>query len=143
MDRDIADLENSALRLAARKAYAAAGISARDIGVAEVHDAAAFSEISHVEALGLTEIGQGGPFIASGATTFGGQVPVNLSGGLQSKGHPVAATGLGQIFELTKQLRGELENRKVPGARYAAASNGGGFMGVEDAIVVVSILGHA
>jgi acetyl-CoA acyltransferase len=143
MDRDIADLENSALRLAAKKAYAAAGISARDIGVAEVHDAAAFSEISHVEALGLCDIGQGGPFVGSGATAFGGQVPVNLSGGLQSKGHPVAATGLGQIHELTKQLRGELENRKVPGARYAAASNGGGFMGVEDAIAVVSILGHA
>ncbi len=142
-DRDITDSENSALRLASRKAFAAAGIGPEDVAVAEVHDASAFSEITHVEALGLCEIGQGGAFIASGATTFGGKVPVNLSGGLQSKGHPVAATGLAQLFELTKQMRGELDNRKVPNARYAVASNGGGFIGVEDAIAVVSVLGQA
>lgn len=139
-DRDIGDLENSALRLAGRKAMAQAGIAPSDIGVAEVHDASAFSELTHLEALGICGFGESGPFIERGDASFGGAVPVNLSGGLQSKGHPVAATGLGQIHELVLQMRGRAEGREVPGARWAVASNGGGFIGVEDAIAAVTVL---
>ena len=141
--RDVADVENAALRRAAKQAYQMAGITPADIAVAEVHDASAFAEIPHIELLGLCEIGGGGRYIESGAATFGGRTPVNLSGGLQSKGHPVAATGLAQVYELTRQLQGRAEGRTVAGARYAVASNGGGFMGVEEAVSVVTILGRA
>lgn len=140
--RDIADLDNAVLRRAAVQAYQRAGITPGDVSVAEVHDASAFSEIAQVEQLGFCEIGQGGRLVESGATTFGGRIPVNLSGGLQSKGHPVAATGLGQVHELTKQLRGEAEGRNVENARFAVAANGGGFMGVEEAVAVVTVLGR-
>lgn len=141
--RDIGDVENSALRRASQAAYKLAGITPSDISVAEVHDASAFAEIPHIELLGLCEIGAGGLYIESGAASFGGRTPVNLSGGLQSKGHPVAATGLAQVYELTRQLRGQAEGRTIDGARYAVASNGGGFMGVEEAMSVVTILGRA
>ena len=141
--RDIADVENAALRRAAKAAYQQAGITPADIAVAEVHDASAFAEIPHIELLGLCEIGKGGRYIESGDASFGGRTPVNLSGGLQSKGHPVAATGLAQVYELTQQLRGRAEGRTIDGARYAVASNGGGFMGVEEAVSVVTILGRA
>jgi len=141
--RDVADVENAALRRAAKAAYQMAGVKPGDISVAEVHDASAFAEIPHIELLGLCEIGTGGRYIESGAASFGGRTPVNLSGGLQSKGHPVAATGLAQVYELTRQLRGQAEGRTVEGARYAVASNGGGFMGVEEAVSVVTILGRA
>lgn len=142
-NRDVADVEKSALRRAAKEAYLRAGIKPSDISVAEVHDASAFAEIPQIEMLGLCDLGAGGRFIESGVASYGGRVPVNLSGGLQSKGHPVAATGLAQIYELTLQLRGQAEGRLVEGARYAVAANGGGFMGVEEAVSVVTILGRA
>lgn len=138
--RDIDDVENSALRLAGQIAMKQAGITPADIDVMEVHDASAFSEFTHLEAVGIADFGQAGAFIERGDASFGGAVPVNLSGGLQSKGHPIAATGLGQIHELTRQLRGEVEDRVVNGAKYALASNGGGYMDVEDAIAVITVL---
>lgn len=139
--RDIADSKNAAMHQAALKAYDQAGITPQDISVAEVHDASAYAEINLIEMIGLCGFGEGGRLTESGATRLGGKVPVNTSGGLQSKGHPISATGIGQLYELATQLRGEAGARQVAGARYAISANGGGFYGVEDVIACVTILG--
>lgn len=136
-------LESHCVALAAQRAYAAAGISAKDIDVVEVHDASSFAEILQIENLGLCGRGEGGPYTASGATTLGGECPVNTSGGLVSKGHPIAATGIIQLHELVTQLRGEAGARQVQGARIAVAENGGGFLRIEDAAAVVTVLDRA
>ena len=141
--RDIADVENAALRLTAKAAYAQAGLQPKDISVAEVHDASAFGEVNQIEMVGLCEFGEGGVLAEEGATRLGGRIPVNVSGGLESRGHPVAATGLAQIAELVHQLRGEAGARAVEGARYGLAACSGGFMGVEDVACCVTILGRA
>ncbi len=141
--RAIEDAAGGALHAAARAAFGQAGLTPKDISVAEVHDATAYGEISHLEITGLAEPGQAGPMAESGTTALGGRIPVNVSGGLESKGHPVAATGLAQIFELTQQLRGEAGRRTVADARYALASCGGGFFNVEEGLSVVTILGRA
>lgn len=135
-----ADFDNHVIRRAADTAYRAAGLGPEAIDVAEVHDAAAFGEIFASELLGLCPLGAGGRFAESGATSLGGSVPVNTSGGLESRGHPISATGLAQIFELTTQLRSEAGLRQVAGARTAIQENGGGFIGTEEAVAVVSIL---
>ena len=140
-DRELDDVRHAAVHLATLEAYETAGISPSDVSVAEVHDASAYAEIAHTEYLGFCDFGQGGALAESGATTLGGRIPVNVSGGLQSRGHPVAATGLAQIHELVTQLRHEAGARQVKDARLAIASNGGGFIGVEDAICCVTILG--
>lgn len=140
--RDIGDYANHIGRRAALQAYDQAGISGADVDVAEVHDATSFAEIQQIENLGLCGSGEGGPFSESGATTLGGKVPVNPSGGLVSKGHPVGATGLAQVFELVAQLRGEAGERQVDGARVAVAENGGGFLDVEEAATTVTVLAH-
>ena len=119
-----------------------AGVSPRDISLAEVHDATAMGEIMQIENLGFCAFGEGGPTSARGETRLGGRVPVNPSGGLESKGHPIGATGLGQIFELASQLRGEAGKRQVIGARVAVAENGGGLIGIEEAVASVVILSH-
>ena len=137
------DLDNHIGRIAARKAWEQAGIGPQDISVAEVHDATSFAEIRHVENLGLCEIGQGGFMAERGETTLGGRIPVNTSGGLISKGHPVGATGAIQIIELVTQLRGEAGGRQVDGARFAAAENGGGFYDGEEAVAAVTVLAKA
>jgi acetyl-CoA acetyltransferase len=93
-----------------------------------------------VEALGLSAPGQAGHDAEAGVTALGGRIPVNVSGGLVSKGHPLGATGLGQIHELVTQLRGEAGQRQVDGARIALAENSGGFYGVEDGLSAVTIL---
>ena len=103
--------------------------------LAEVHDATAFCELYQVEMLGFCEPGQGGPLVESGATTLGGRIPVNTSGGLVSKGHPVGATGLSMVAELAEQLRGEAGERQVARARIALAENGGGVIGFDEAAV--------
>lgn len=127
---------------AAKKAYEQAGVGPDAMSLAEVHDATAIGEIIEVEALGLCTLGEGGPFAASGATTLGGRIPVNPSGGLESKGHPIGATGLGQIYEIVTQLRHEAGKRQVEAAKFGIAQNGGGIYGVEEAVVCVHILGH-
>jgi acetyl-CoA acetyltransferase len=127
-------------RLAAKKAFAAAGVMPQDIDVAEVHDATSFCEIYQLEMLGFCGDGEGGPFVESGATALGGAIPVNVSGGLVSKGHPVGATGLSMIAELVEQLRGEAGARQVAGARLALAENGGGVVGFDEAACGVVIL---
>ncbi|MGP0091810.1 MAG: thiolase family protein [Xanthobacteraceae bacterium] len=137
------DLSRHLGRVAADKAYAQAGIGPKDIDLAEVHDASAFAEVLQTENLGLCAPGDGGPIAERGETRLGGRIPVNTSGGLVSKGHPIGATGAIQIHELVTQLRGEAGGRQVEGARFAAAENGGGFFGVEEAATVVTILGRA
>lgn len=112
-----------------RIAYETTSISPGDIDVAEVHDATAYGELFQTEQVGFCPVGEGGPFVESGATALGGKIPVNPSGGLIARGHPVGASGLAQIFELGTQLRGEAEKRQVEGARLALAENGGGFLG--------------
>lgn len=126
--------------LAAADAYEQAGLGPADVDVAEVHDATAMGEILQVENLGLAPLGEGGPAAERGEFSLGGRIPVNPSGGLESKGHPIGATGLGQIHELVTQLRGEAGPRQVPGARVAVQENGGGLIGVEEATAAVSIL---
>ena len=138
--READDFAHHCARLAARRAYEMAGVGPGDASVVEVHDASAFAEILQVENLGLCEMGGGGPLAESGATRLGGRVPVNTSGGLISKGHPIAATGLVQLHELVQQLRGSAGRRQVEGARIAVAENGGGWVGVEEAACVVTVL---
>ncbi len=130
-------------RVAADKAYAQAGIGPDDIDVAEVHDASAFAEVLQTENLGLCAPGDGGSMAERGETRLGGRIPINTSGGLVSKGHPIGATGAIQLHELVLQLRGEAGARQVDGARFAAAENGGGFYGIEEAATAVTILGRA
>jgi acetyl-CoA acetyltransferase len=126
--------------VAAKRAYEQAGVAPADVSVAEVHDATALGEIQQTENLMLCAFGEGGPFGASGATTLGGRVPVNPSGGLECRGHPIGATGLAQVFELVTQLRGEAGARQVEGARVAIAENGGGLIGVESAACCITVL---
>lgn len=137
------DFERHIGRIAARKAYEQSGIDPSDIDVAEVHDASSFAEIRHVENLGLCELGEGAHMAVRGDTTLGGRVPVNPSGGLVSKGHPIAATGAAQLIELVTQLRGEAGARQVVGARLAASENGGGFYDGEEAVAAVTVLEKA
>jgi acetyl-CoA acyltransferase len=107
-----------------------------------LHDAAAPAELIVTEELGLCEPGGGPELLRSGATTLGGRVPVNPSGGLLSKGHPVGATGCAQIIELVDQLRGRCDGRQVAGARVALAENGGGFLENDPAVATITILGR-
>jgi len=139
-DRAWTDFDRHLCRVAALKAFDEAGVGPGDMSVAEVHDASAFAEIMQVENLGFCEIGQGGWMADVGETSLGGRIPVNPSGGLESKGHPIGATGLGQLFELVQQLRGRAGARQVADARFAVAENGGGFHGVEEAAAVVTVL---
>jgi acetyl-CoA acyltransferase len=139
--RGLSEWELAVSRRAGQTAYEQAGVEPADVSVAEVHDASAFGEILQTEMMGFCEIGNGGKLAESGATTLGGAIPVNPSGGLESKGHPMGASGLAQIYELIGQLRGENGARQVPHARIALAENGGGMYGGEEAVVSVTILG--
>jgi acetyl-CoA acetyltransferase len=132
--------EDHVARRAANAAYAAAGMRPEDIDFAEVHDATSFGEIFMTELMGFCPIGAGGALAESGATRLGGRIPVNPSGGLASRGHPVAATGLAQIYEMTTQLRHSAGSRQVEGARSALQENSGGLLGIEEGAAVVTIL---
>ena len=114
---------------AAQRAYAMAGCKPEDIDLAEVHDCFTIAEICVTEALGFFDKGDGGPAVERGDTAITGKIPVNSSGGLKSKGHPVGATGVAQIVELTEQLRGESGKRQVKNARRGLAQNMGGSGG--------------
>lgn len=140
-DRDPEDLDRHLSVGAAQAAYERAGIGPEDIDVAEVHDATSFGEILQSENLGLVPRGDGGLAAESGVTSIGGKIPMNLSGGLVSKGHPIGATGLAKTYELVRQLRGEAGALQVEGARWAISQGGGGFHGIEDASTCVTILG--
>ncbi|WML53418.1 hypothetical protein RCG17_01560 [Neobacillus sp. PS3-12] len=97
-------------------------------------------EIIQVENLGFCEFGEGGVLAIRGDTKIGGRIPVNPSGGLESKGHPLGATGLAQVYELVGQLRGEAGARQVENASLAIAENGGGLYGIEEAVCSITIL---
>jgi acetyl-CoA acetyltransferase len=125
------------------EAYEVAGVGPDDIDIAELHDATAFGELHQTEAMGFCPLGEGGPYAESGATRIGGAKPVNTSGGLECRGHPIGASGLAQIYETLAQLRGEAGARQVDGARIALAENGGGNIGVEEAAMCLHILEKA
>ena len=137
-DRDM-DGEDIGERLS-KLAYNSAGVGPEDIDLAELHDATAYGELHQCEAMGFCPPGDGGIFAESGATWLGGAKPINTSGGLECRGHPIGASGLAQIYELVSQLRGQAEKRQVDGARIALAENGGGNIGVEEAAMCIHIL---
>lgn len=138
-NRAAEDYKNHITALAAAEAYEKAGVAPADVDVAEVHDATAMGEIIQVENLQLVPYGEAGRAAEEGVLSIGGRIPINPSGGLQSKGHPIGATGLGQVYELVTQLRGEAGKRQVDDARIAIQENGGGIYGVEEATAVVNI----
>jgi acetyl-CoA acetyltransferase len=135
--------QNDICARASRAAYEMAGLGPEDIDVAEVHDATAFGELYQSEQMGFCPIGDGGPFAESGATAIGGKIPINPSGGLIARGHPIGASGLAQIYELVSQLNGGAGPRQVQGARIAMAENGGGFLGRGEAAMAIHILEKA
>jgi len=132
--------EESVVEYASRRAYELAAVDPSDVSVVELHDATAPAEILCYESMGLAAKGEGARLIEEGATRLGGRFPVNTSGGLLRKGHPVGATGAAQIFELCEQLRGRAGARQVPNARIGVAENGGGFIGADAAATVVTVL---
>jgi acetyl-CoA acetyltransferase len=124
----------------AKQAYNVAGIGPDDIDFAELHDATAYGELHQTEAMGFCPIGEGGPYAETGATKLGGDKPINTSGGLECRGHPIGASGLAQIYELGMQLRNDAGKRQVENARLGLAENGGGNIGVEEAAMCIHIL---
>jgi len=122
-----------------RKAYDVAGVGPEDIDLAEVHDATAYGELHQTEALGFCPEGEGGIFADTGATKLGGKIPINTSGGLESRGHPIGASGMAQMHEIVTQLRGEAGKRQVEGARLGLTENGGGTLGFEEASMTIHI----
>jgi acetyl-CoA acetyltransferase len=125
---------------AAQKAYEIAGVGPEDINVAEVHDASAPAELVIYEELGFCKPGEGGQLIDAKATYVDGPIPVNPSGGLISKGHPIGATGVAQIYEIFSQLRGEAGDRQVRNPKVGLTENGGGMVKGEAAALAVHIL---
>src|ERR1700689_1567069 len=128
-----------AVKEAAQKAYKMAGVTASDIQYAELHDCFTIAEIVATEDLGFVEKGSGGPYVLEGRTCLHGERPINTSGGLKSKGHPVGATGVAQICDVVMQIRGDAGERQVAGHDLGLAQNLGG----SGATAVVTILGAA
>lgn len=127
---------------AARRAYRVCGIAPSDIDFAEVHDATAVAELIAYEELGFAGQGRGAELLRSGATEKDGSIPVNASGGLLSKGHPIGATGVAQIVEIVEQLRGEAGGRQLARRRLGLAANQGGWIAGQPAVAAVHILGE-
>ena len=124
----------------AAKAYEIAGIGPQELDLVECHDAFTIAEILHYEALGLCAVGEGGNFVASGSASLNGKTPVNVSGGLLSRGHPVAATGVAQVIELVWQLRGQTGDRQVNNAKVGLAHCMGGDKAGDTKSCTISIL---
>lgn len=124
-DRKSLSRMNSTI-LAAERAYKQAGITAKDIDLAEVHDCFSIAEIMAIEGLGFCEFGEGGKITEEGKTRINGEIPVNPSGGLKGKGHPVGATGISQAVEVVEQLRGNAGKRQVEDAEIGLTHNVGG-----------------
>ncbi|NNK38407.1 MAG: thiolase family protein [Xanthomonadales bacterium] len=139
---DQTDGDASVGEYAASQAYEAAGLGPGDLSLVELHDASAPSEIIAYDYLGICEKGQGGRLIEDGSTRLGGRIPVNVSGGLLRKGHPIGASGAALIVEITDQLLCRANGRQVENARIGLAHNGGGLIGTDAAATVVSILGR-
>jgi len=131
------------VRETAQQAFAEADLGPEDVDVFEVHDAFTIGEIVTTEALGLAEVGGGGALVASGATSIGGATPVNPSGGLLARGHPLGCTGVAQTAEIVWQLRGEAGGRQVVDARLGVVETmGGGVSGIDGNACVVAVLGE-
>jgi acetyl-CoA acetyltransferase len=128
---------------AAKRAYTRAGISPQDVQVAEVHDSTALCEIYQIEMLGLCGEGEGAKLAVEGVTARDGRLPVNPSGGLISRGHPLAATGLGQTHEIVTQLRGEAGARQAGQPSIGLVQNAGGLIGLDEAICAVTVLSRS
>jgi acetyl-CoA acetyltransferase len=137
---DHAPDEPGTVELCAEEAYREAGVGPGDLDVIECHDASAPAELIAYESLGLCAKGEGSRLIDEGATRLGGRIPVNTSGGLLRKGHPVGATGIAQVVELAEQLSGRAGARQVEGARLGLAHNGGGAIGVDAAAMCVTVV---
>lgn len=142
VERSVSDLDNHIVTRLSQKLYEKTGVSPSDINVVELHDATAVGELIEVECLGLCPFGEGGQLAESGTTSIGGKIPVNTSGGLESRGHPIAATGLAQIHDLVQQVRGEAGPRQVDDVKVALQCNVGGFWGVEEASAHLALFGH-
>lgn len=138
--QDKADVAAGSTARAARAAYEISGLGPGDLDCAEVHDASAPAELMIYEQLGLAAPGGGPELLERGATRLDGETPVNTSGGLLSKGHPIGATGIAQICEVTWQLRRTAGARQVEGARVALTQNGGGWLDGDSAAMAVHIL---
>ncbi|MGO7733460.1 thiolase family protein [Rhizobium leguminosarum] len=137
---DILDAEITART--ARLAYEQAGVNPRDIDMVELHDAFTIAELLYYEALQLAKPGEGGALLRAGETELGGRVPVNPSGGLLAKGHPLGATGVAQMVEVVWQLQGRAEGRQIENGRLGLTQcTGGGIAGVDHAASAVHILG--
>jgi len=135
------DLDSEGIsEVCAREAYDEAGLGPDDLSLVELHDASAPAELMAYESLGLCRKGAGGSLVAEGATRLGGRIPVSMSGGLLRKGHPIGATGIAQVVEITEQIQGRAGARQVAGARAGLCHNGGGNIGSDAAAQCVSIL---
>jgi acetyl-CoA acetyltransferase len=130
----------SAVERSVKKAYDVAAIGPEDLDVVELHDATAPAELDLYEELGLCKRGQSGRLLRERVTWLGGQLPVNPSGGLLARGHPIGATGAAQVVELTWQLEGRCGQRQVPNARVALAQNAGGWVGTDAAACAIHLL---
>jgi acetyl-CoA acetyltransferase len=127
--------------IASRQAYETAGMGPEDIDMVEMHDDSAAFEVFTYEDLGFCKKGEGGPAVERGDLDYGGKVVFSPSGGLQSKGHPLGATGCAQLFEMFHQLRGECGARQVEGAKVGLVHNGGGLAGaLEPMVMCIAIL---
>lgn len=134
------ELDADTTRRSAKEAYEMAGLGPEDIDLAEVHDCFTFAEIQHYEDMGFCRMGEGGKYVEEGHANIGGKVAVNPSGGLLAKGHPLGATGPGQVYEVVQQLRGNCGKRQVPNARIGITHNGGGFRHGDTGIVACFIM---
>jgi acetyl-CoA acyltransferase len=133
--------DSNVIEITSKKAYSQAGISPEELDVIEVHDATASAELIAYEQIGLCGIGEGKLLVEEGVTNIEGVKPVNPSGGLESKGHPIGATGLGQIIEITWQLQGRAGKHQINGKpRIGIAQNAGGHLGNENAACTITIL---
>jgi len=135
------DAPSDVVERAAQRAYERAGLGPEDVDVVEVHDAASPAELIACEELGLAKPGEALAMLRDGDTRIGGRLPINPSGGLVCKGHPIGATGCAQLVELVDQLRGRAKARQVEGARVALAENAGGWLGTGPAAAAVTLLG--
>ncbi|WP_448661599.1 thiolase family protein [Sphingomonas sp. CJ20] len=132
---------NAATRMAADSAYEQAGVGPEDIDLVELHDCFATAELLHYENLRLCGVGEAGRMIDTGETQLGGRIPVNVSGGLLSKGHPIAATGIANLYEIATHLRGRAGRRQVEGARLGMTHVVG--LGTVAAVHILEMAGRA
>ncbi|MEH6577681.1 MAG: thiolase family protein [Amphritea sp.] len=137
---DYEEGDETVAEFASKQAYEAAEVGPEDLSCIELHDAAVPAELMYYEYLGLCGKNEGVNLLMAGETALGGRIPVNTSGGLVRKGHPIGATGVAQIVELVEQLRGEAGKRQVEGARIGLAENGGGYIGTDAAAMTMTIL---